>query len=133
MGKGRRWISWSLSSNTFPYTPDNVTTGYDDWPKYPIETLIEGGDCEDTSILMAALLDQMGYDVIILKCPGHVAVGVWCEGCYGTYFRFRGRRYFYLETTAPGWGVGQIPREYKNVKCYLEPWKHGGARLRTYV
>lgn len=60
-----------------PYTPDRVATGYDEWPKYPLETLIEGGDCEDTSVLMAALLRQMGYDVVLFLLPRHVAVGVW--------------------------------------------------------
>ncbi len=34
---------------------------------YPIETLVHrGGDCEDTSILTAALLRHMGYSVVLL-------------------------------------------------------------------
>ena len=39
------------------YEYDSDTTGQDEFPRYPIETLYERrGDCEDTSILMAALL-----------------------------------------------------------------------------
>jgi predicted transglutaminase-like cysteine proteinase len=38
-----------------PYTSDAETTGYDEYPRYPLETLVDhGGDCEDTAILAAA-------------------------------------------------------------------------------
>ncbi|HHG85782.1 MAG TPA: hypothetical protein ENJ82_13625, partial [Bacteroidetes bacterium] len=34
-----------------------------EYPRYPAETLVEGaGDCEDTSILLSALLRELGYD-----------------------------------------------------------------------
>jgi len=104
-----------------PYTSDSFSAGYDEYPRYPIETLIEGGDCEDTSILVAALLRQMGYDVVLLIFSNHVAVGVYCLGCYGTYWEYRGRRYFYLETTAPGWEIGQAPPQYQRASARIEP------------
>jgi hypothetical protein len=105
-----------------PYTIDSVTTGYDNYPRYPIETLIEGGDCEDTSILTAALLRQIGYDVVLLifRDPPHAAVGAYCVGCPGTYWEYGGRRYFYLETTAPGWQIGQAPPQYKHALAFIE-------------
>jgi len=47
-----------------PYTSDRVTTPYDEYPRFPLETLYEkGGDCEDTAILAATILKEMGYDV----------------------------------------------------------------------
>lgn len=96
---------------SLPYTSDKATTGYDDYPRYPIETLVDrGGDCEDTAILTAALLWQMGYDVILLEYPKHVAVGVaGDETVNGTYYEYNGRRYFYLETTGEGWKIGKKP------------------------
>jgi hypothetical protein len=48
-----------------------------EYPKYPLETLVEKkGDCEDQSILAAALLAAMGYEVALLILPIHVALGV---------------------------------------------------------
>lgn len=47
-----------------------------EYPKYPIETLVEKrGDCEDRAILAAALLKRMGYEVALLVLPTHVAQG----------------------------------------------------------
>ncbi|MCS4542095.1 MAG: hypothetical protein HY929_07250 [Euryarchaeota archaeon] len=104
------------------YTPDIVTTGFDEYPRYPIETLVDhGGDCEDTSILTAALLNKMNYDVVLIELPKHMAVGILGgEGIYGAYYTENGKKYFYLETTGDGWKIGQIPDEYKDstVKLY---------------
>lgn len=106
---------------SLPYTADSVTTPYDEYPRYPIETLVdEGGDCEDTSILMASLLNSMGYGVVLVVLLEHVAVGVLGgEGVYGTYFEYNGGKYFYLETTNTGWRVGEIPKEYEEVTAYI--------------
>jgi len=49
---------------------------YRDNPKYPLETLIEGGDCEDKSIL-AALLKALRFNValILFEKSDHVMNG----------------------------------------------------------
>lgn len=107
---------------SLPYTSDCVTTSYDEYPRYPIETLIDnGGDCEDTSILMASLLNGLGYGVILITFPDrYCAVGVSAgEGMHGAYFEHNGEKYFYLETTNTGWGVGQIPEELKGVTAHI--------------
>jgi len=47
--------------------------------KYPVETPVERGDCEDKSILLAAILRALGYRTALLVFPddpGHMAVGV---------------------------------------------------------
>jgi hypothetical protein len=106
-----------------PYTSDKVTTGYDEYPRYPIETIVDGGgDCEDTSILLASLVRAMGYDVVLLELPGHMAVGFplsedtirnWPNGHHGYslayYTREDGRHWAYCETTGEGWRLGQMP------------------------
>jgi len=99
---------------SLPYTSDSVTTGFDEYPRYPIETLVDnGGDCEDTSILMAALLNEMGYGTILISPPNHLAVGVLgSEEIYGTYWELDGGKYYYLETTGDGFELGEIPPEY---------------------
>src|SRR4030042_2644657 len=105
---------------SLPYTVDSVTTGYDEYPRYPAETLIDdGGDCEDTSILTAALLHVMNYKVILINPPGHMAVGVNIPGTYGSYYNYEEKEYFYLETTGDGWKIGELPNEYKGTSAYL--------------
>ncbi len=93
-----------------------------EYPKYPLETLVDyGGDCEDTAILMAALLQSMGYDVVLLyffpvppNDAGHMAVGVSGEGISsGWKYEINGKDYRYLETTRKS-EVGEIPPEYEN-------------------
>lgn len=108
---------------SLPYTSDKVTTGYDEYPRYPIETLVDnGGDCEDTAILTAAILNEMGYGVVLLEYPGHMAVGVKCSDYYpGTYYEYQGSKYYYLETTGDNWEIGQVPSEFKNSQAIIRP------------
>ena len=109
-----------------PYNSDSETTPYDEYPRYPIETLVDnGGDCEDTSILMASILDSMGYSVVLLNPPHHWAVGVLRAECvHGRYYPYNGGNYYYLETTNPGWRMGELPQNYRFVPahvCGIEP------------
>ncbi len=104
---------------SLPYTSDNVTTPYDEYPRYPLETLVDnGGDCEDSSILTASLLESMNYELILINPPGHMAVGVNVDA-YGSYWTFEDEKYFYLETTAEGWEIGDIPDDYTDASAYL--------------
>ncbi|MEN6611074.1 MAG: transglutaminase-like domain-containing protein [Methanoregulaceae archaeon] len=108
---------------SLPYTSDKITTGYDEYPRYPLETLVDGGgDCDDTAILTAALLDELGYGVVLLQLPNHMAVGVKGEDTLsGTYFEYQGSRYYYLETTGTNWDLGEIPGEYANQSAKVLP------------
>jgi DNA-directed RNA polymerase subunit M/transcription elongation factor TFIIS len=86
-----------------------------EYPKYAIETIIDQrGDCEDTSFLMASILEALGIDTVILIYSDHVAVGVACNDCSGYYYTHNGRKYYFLETTgAPGsWEIGKIWGKY---------------------
>lgn len=95
------------------YTKDEVSTGYNEYPKFPMETLKDrGGDCEDTSILLASMLDELNFGTVLLKMESahHMAVGVKGDPSMGgTYFEKAGTRYYYVETTGKGWQVGQMP------------------------
>jgi len=104
-----------------PYNPDPETTPYDEYPRYPVETLVDkGGDCEDTSILLAAILDSMGYGVVLVNPSHHLAVGVLCEeGTPGRYYPYKGGSYYYLETTELGWGIGELPQNYRFLPAYV--------------
>ena len=104
---------------SLPYTVDSVTTGYDEFKSYAFETLVAGGgDCEDTSILAGSMLMALGYDVVLINPPGHLAFGI--TGNYGGYyFEHKEKRYFYCESTGTGFKVGNLPEEYRNVEVHI--------------
>ena len=98
------------------YEKDIEYNGNGEWPKYPIETIIEEkGDCEDTSFLMASVLEALGYDTVLLKFTGHLAVGLSCSNCKGTYYNHNGKKYYFLESTSsPGeWEIGRSWGDFK--------------------
>lgn len=91
-----------------------------EYPKFPVETLADkGGDCEDSAILLATLYDRMGYDVLLVNPPGHMAVALACKNCEGPAYEKDGRKYYYIETTGSGFKVGEIPKEYRETKDKL--------------
>lgn len=100
---------------------DDVYTGYDEYPKYPVETFFEkNGDCEDTSYLTASILTAMNIGNVLIALPGHMAVGAWMDcSSSGASYEIDGRCYYYIETTGEGWTPGKIPDEYKNTSAKL--------------
>lgn len=66
-------------------------------PKFPVETAAEGtGDCDDKSLLLAAVLSRSGYDIALLDFvnESHMAVGI-----AGDQNTFGSTGYLYVETT----------------------------------
>jgi hypothetical protein len=103
---------------SLPYMLDSATKGIEEYPRYPVETLVDnGGDCDDKSNLLAALLDRMGYKVVMIIFPGkHGAIGIAnLEGAKGNSFKYSGTDYYYIETTDSGWEIGQMPDQYKGL------------------
>ena len=81
-----------------------VDDGVDDFSKYPIETLAEGGgDCEDHAILFASLVRALDYDVRICIVPGHAFVAVHLDSspshADGWHITIDGENYYTCETT----------------------------------
>ena len=123
----RNWSTYNQANNVMkfiqtciPYSSDMDTTGHQDWARYPIETLVEGtGDCEDVAILCASVLARLGFSVILLCYPNHLAFGVaGADELSGDYIvdAKTGRKYFYGEATAKGWHLGQIPPKYRGIE-----------------
>lgn len=108
---------------SLPYRHDADSKGEDEYVRYPIETLVDGcGDCEDKVALLTALLYEMNVDFVLLVLPEHMAVGVHCDGVEAErYLWFRGKRYYYMETTMAGWQLGQIPDDYVNAQIEAVP------------
>ena len=103
---------------SIPYYEDHPEGG----PRYPLETLADGqGDCKDKSVLAAALLHEMGFDVVLLKFPNHVALGLNVAGAGGASYAYNGAQYYYVEMTSPGWGIGEVPDELKDITPTVLP------------
>lgn len=105
-------------------------------PQLPAQTLVDGGDCKDKSILLASILKNMGYKVALLMFPplqgqqaGHMAVGIAFTDSdiphdlnYNlTYYEYDGTKYYFAETTSPGWLIGQISDEQLEQNAYVYP------------
>lgn len=96
----------------FPYRLDLESKGVEDYWRYPIETLVDGeGDCEDMSILAAAILRRMGHTVALFFTTDHAALAVSAPPgvLTGHYAEIDGRRFYYCETTSEGWKAGDLP------------------------
>ncbi len=95
------------------YVDDNTTKGQP-YPRYPIETLWDGkGDCEDFTYLAASILKDLNVDIVLLDIPGHLVVGVNCANCDGAYWEHNGKKYYYIESTATGYKLGDLPEQYE--------------------
>jgi hypothetical protein len=78
---------------SIPYSEGNTPIS----PKFPIETIVDGeGDCDDKSILLAALLAREGYDVVLFyfEKENHMAVGIRCP-----QWSYKDTGYAFIETT----------------------------------
>lgn len=92
--------------------PENESYEY---PRYPLETLHDKqGDCEDKAILSAALLENLGYNVSLLRLPQHMAVGVHLNETIPLYSYYIDK-YYFLETTTLHMTLGKVPPEYESL------------------
>lgn len=105
------------------YRSDEETKGLPDHWRYAIETMYEQvGDCEDTTILAAALLLAMGHRVAMLLMPQHAALGIAAPaGTKGHAFVRDGVEYYFAETTAEGAIIGFLPDGVDPAKVELLP------------
>jgi len=98
-------------SQSFEYQSDEEYMGYEEYWKFPLETLYDqGGDCEDTSILLCAIAHQcreklnMSYNTAMLLLPEHMAGAIKLSGS---------TKWSYAETTSDTYDLGSIPSKVK--------------------
>jgi hypothetical protein len=126
LGQAQNFDSYDQLCNTLAFVQQGIRYTADlspqtgqliEYPKYPLETLVEKqGDCEDQAILAAALLTCMGYKVALLILPPHVALGIaGFENKPGSRVIHAptGITYLYAETTTPNWLPGEVPRQFQ--------------------
>lgn len=86
--------------------------------RHPYQVLYDGtGVCSEKSVLLAALLKELGYGVALLSfdSESHMAVGVSCPSQYA----YRGTGYAFIESTRP------------NIPTYAEGTSVGTGQLTT--
>lgn len=96
------------------YMTDMDSKGIEDYWRFPLETLSDGcGDCEDFAILAVALLSAMGHRTCFFDLPHHVATGVAAlpEETGVSFEATDGVSFYFVETTAQGWRIGELPSE----------------------
>jgi hypothetical protein len=88
--------------------------------RYPGETLLDAmGVCADKTILLAALLRQLGFGLAILSWEraNHMALGIKVPGGYGNF----GTPFAMVETTAVT-PIGKVPERYAGgIKLDVRP------------
>ena len=98
--------------------------GEDFW-KYPIETLVEGGDCEDHAFLFASIAKQSGYDIAIIVFHEHKMAGIMLSEPPlikdVTYYLSDGNKYYACETSGAVYAVGKVSNEYRGGYYYIFP------------
>ena len=107
---------------SIPYKTDNARTGYTDYPRFPVETLVDYvGDCKSHSILFATIMLILGYDTVFINPPDHLAVGILGNSLQGTYWTYNNKTYYYCETTGEGFKIGELPTQFNGVTAYVYP------------
>lgn len=95
--------------------PNNptITSTFDDYPRFPLETMVDGGgDCEDTAILYTTLMGALDYDTKIIETQQRFATGILVSGdLQGTYYTYNDKNYYYCETALRDYKIGQVPSE----------------------
>jgi tetratricopeptide (TPR) repeat protein len=88
-----------------PNTPYQTFAGQEilvDTVQFPRETLlIKSGDCDDLSILIASLLESIGFSTALASLPGHLLVLVQMPDSFklASLIEYQGKNWLPLETT----------------------------------
>lgn len=99
---------------------DNVNGVEIEYPKTPVETLVERGDCEDLSALYTSIALAAGLDSVMFMFPltsnGHMAAGVHLDDSRGLkeYYTYNGVKYYFCETTSPSAKLGEVSSRYSS-------------------
>ena len=73
------------------------------------------GDCDTRTLVVYSILSHFGYDVVVLNCTTHSMIGLNLPA-QGKAIKVKGKKYYFWETTAEGWQLGQLPPEYNSEK-----------------
>lgn len=110
---------------------DDILTGYSEYPKYPLQTIIDGtGDCEDSAFLLATLFKIGSGTVRLVLFQNHIGVALeiddetleMVKAAYGgtDYMSEinsqspKDKKFLYIETTDK-WEIGDMPETLREL------------------
>lgn len=103
--------SYYIVNNKGPFV-ENIKFGF----LSPLEFLHSiRGDCDTRTLTIYCILSHFGYDVVVLNCYIHSMIGLNLPS-QGKALKFNGKKYYFWETTATGWELGQLPADYETIK-----------------
>lgn len=85
--------------------------------KTPTEFLATlDGDCDTRTLALYTILKHFDYDVVILNSDAymHSMLGVNIDGVSGAFKTYRGKKYYFWETTNIDYPIGYLPRNIGN-------------------
>lgn len=122
-------ISYVVDPNT-PYEESRGKKQAIDFLQFPRQTLeYKAGDCDDLSILYAALLEALSVETALIPVPGHIYIAVNLD-----MHPAEASKIFYSTDDLIFRGEKTwLPLEVTLVKdSFLKAWKEGAAEWRRY-
>jgi hypothetical protein len=119
-----------VADPTTPYVENSKDKSNIDLLRFPVETLVARvGDCDDLSILYAALLESSGIQTAFLTTPGHIFVAFNLGMDHKTaQATFATPEDLLLREDGTTW----LPVEVTRVRDgFLRAWKAGGQEWRA--
>jgi hypothetical protein len=87
----------------------------------PLATLATRyGDCDTKALLLYVLLEKAGIDCVMFWSfqYKHAMLGISINS-RGNYKSYNGKNYYFVETTYPGWVIGDIDPEMDNLSFWF--------------
>ncbi len=77
------------------------------------------GDCDTRAVLIFAMLDEMGFDpmIVVSNEYAHAMLALNLPAT-GDYLKFEGKNYYFWETTGKGWPLGMLPPNSNNINYW---------------
>ncbi len=85
----------------------------------PVNTVMRNeGDCDTRSVLLAMILEDLGFDAIVLYSEHYLHAVAAVDIGRGDYIKYRNKKYYIIETTAKGWKLGMMPPDTNNISYW---------------
>ena len=77
------------------------------------------GDCDTRSVLIYTLLEEMGFDpmIVVSNQYAHAMLALNLPAS-GDHLSHKGKNYYFWETTGKGWPLGMLPPNTNNIKYW---------------
>lgn len=77
------------------------------------------GDCDTRAVLIYAIMEKLGFDpmIVISNEYAHAMLALNIPAS-GDHLKYRGKNYYFWETTGKGWPIGMLPPNSNNINYW---------------